>query len=42
MTLAGDANVFQTRLPLGTAPTASIGLAAVAVPMAAGLVARPL
>ena len=39
MTLAGDANVFQTRLPPGTALMASIGLAAVAVSMAAVLVA---
>jgi hypothetical protein len=42
MTLAGDANAFKARLALGTAPMASIGLVAVAVSMAAGLVARPL
>ena len=42
MTLAGDANLLQTRLPVGTAPMVSIGLAAVAVSMAVGLAARSL
>jgi hypothetical protein len=40
MTLAGNANFIQARLPLGTAPMVSTGLAAVAVSMAVGLAAR--
>ncbi|WP_263497038.1 hypothetical protein [Mesorhizobium sp. B263B2A] len=40
MPLAVDANLFQIRLPPGTAPMILIGQAAFALSMAAGFVAR--